>query len=160
MKDKYTKERILLLHPKAISVFQSFINAVETELFITLRITNGFRSFEEQERFYNQPTDGIDNDKDGKIDEADECITKAKAGRSYHQYGLAIDIVPIINDKIDYSYDYSKIAKIAKRYNIVWGGDFVHFKDKPHFELSFGHSTKELLDLYYKGNLKNGYVQI
>lgn len=150
MKDKYTNERILLLHPKAIPVFQSFLKAVEVGLNITPRISSGLRTFEEQTKLYNQG-----RTTPGKI------VTNSKAGQSYHNYGLAIDLAIVKEDgSIDWNYNMSKIADIAKTHGITWGGNFQSIKDYPHFEISFGHSVKELLDLWYKKQIKNGYVQI
>lgn len=150
MKDKYTNERILLLHPKAIPVFQSFIKAVEVGLNITPRIGSGFRSFKEQQDLYDQG-----RTKPGKI------VTNAKPGQSAHNFGLGIDLFIVKEDgSIDWNYDMSKLAEIAKAHNIEWGGNWHTIIDKPHFQVLFGHTLKELLDLYYKGNLKNGFVQI
>ncbi len=148
MKDKYTNERIQFLHPKAIPVFTSFIDKAEKDLDIIIRITDGFRSFDEQSKLYAR----------GRT-EPGPVLTNAKSGQSYHNYGLAIDLVVMENNKPNYGYDNSKIAEIGKEYTIVWGGTFLHLSDRPHFELSFGHSVKELLDLYYKQKPKDGFVQ-
>lgn len=148
MKDKYTVDRIKLLHPKAIPVFTSFIEKAENDLDIIIRITDGFRSFDEQTKLYAR----------GRTEKG-PVLTNAKAGQSYHNYGLAIDLVIMENNQPNYGYDNSKIYEIGKEYTITWGGNFPHLADRPHFELSFGHSTKELLDLYYIQKPKDGFVQ-
>ena len=78
-------------------------------------------------------------------------VTNAK-GSSYssqHQWGIAFDIA--INDK-NRLYDaglIKQVADIAKRLNLSWGGDWVSFKDTPHFYLGkWGASTSELRRQY------------
>lgn len=104
-------------------------------------LTCTYRSPEEQDKLYNQPSDGIDNDKDGQIDERDEFVTKAKAGQSYHNHypARAFDIAFKNKEgKLVWDIENFKIfAKIIKDINpkIVWGGSWKNFKDNPHFEL-------------------------
>jgi len=67
-------------------------------------------------------------------------ITNARPGESPHNYNpsFAFDIAFIRNRKLDWSPKYFKaFADIIKGINsdIVWGGDWVRFKDAPHFEL-------------------------
>jgi peptidoglycan L-alanyl-D-glutamate endopeptidase CwlK len=67
-------------------------------------------------------------------------ITNARPGESPHNYNpsFAFDIAFVRNRKLDWSPKYFKaFAEIIKGINsdIVWGGDWVRFKDAPHFEL-------------------------
>jgi peptidoglycan L-alanyl-D-glutamate endopeptidase CwlK len=94
----------------------------------------------------------------------------AKAGLSPHNYGLAIDIV-LIDSKTaiwdtkkdfdgDGKADWMEVVTIFKQYGWTWGGDW-KFKDAPHFEKTFGYSTRSLLNLYNNGKVdKNNYVLI
>ncbi len=130
-------DRLLSLHPKVIDIFRDFINECEKEFHITLRISQGFRTFKEQQDRYNQGRITI-----GKI------VTNAKAGQSFHNYGLAIDLVIVKQNKtIDWNFDYKKLLKIAEKYGIHWRGSF---SDNDHFELTFGYKWKQLLDKYYR----------
>ncbi|WP_439648439.1 M15 family metallopeptidase [Aquimarina aggregata] len=56
----------------------------EKELGIRLQVTSAFRSWKEQAQLYNQGRSSP-----GQI------VTHAKAGESYHNYGLAFDVVEI-----------------------------------------------------------------
>jgi LAS superfamily LD-carboxypeptidase LdcB len=150
MKDKISIQRIDELHPKVREDFRKFIAEAEDELGVTLRVTQGLRSFSQQQILYNQPSDKKDNDGDGKVDEADEKVTAAKPGSSYHQYGLAADLVEIKDGKANWSFDYSKLLPFATKYGIAWGGLFKSFKDKPHFEKPMGNNWRTLLDKYNK----------
>jgi peptidoglycan L-alanyl-D-glutamate endopeptidase CwlK len=66
----------------------------------------------------------------------------SKTMNSRHITGHAIDVAPIIGGKIRWDWPlFDELAKAfklaAKEENvpIVWGGDWVSFKDGPHFEL-------------------------
>ena len=65
-------------------------------------------------------------------------ITRARAGYSWHNYGLAVDFVPLIAGKPDWSYDpndradlWDEIAALARARGMVWGRSF---GDVPHVE--------------------------
>ena len=148
MKDKYTNERIKLLHPKAILLFTNFINECETTFNITLRITQGLRTVEEQNKLYAQGrTTG------GNI------VTNAKGGYSMHNYGLAIDIAVVASDgSIDWNYNMKPLSVIAERYGITWGGNFKSIKDAPHFELNFGHGSD--CHWFITARKENGWVVV
>ena len=66
----------------------------------------------------------------------------SKTMNSRHITGHAIDIAPIIAGEVRWDWPpFQELAKAfklaAKEENvpIVWGGDWVSFKDGPHFEL-------------------------
>lgn len=93
----------------------------------------------EQTALYNQPTDKKDNDGDGKVDEADEKVTNAKAGQSAHNFlpALAFDVAfKLPSGASDWdSKLFSQFAKLMlKTPGITWGGTFKSLKDQPHFE--------------------------
>jgi len=87
-------------------------------------------------------------------------VTNARGGESYHNYGLAIDIV-LLKDKngdgtfesaswetnVDFDgdgvADWQEIVKIFKSYGWEWGGDW-KFTDMPHFQKTYGLSIKQL----------------
>ncbi len=145
MKDSISIERVDKLHPKTREIFKSFVRESENELGITLRVVQGLRTFPEQHTLFLQRPK----------------VTNADAGYSYHNYGLAIDLVEIKDGKANWNFDYSKLLPIAKKYNLVWGGSFKSIVDKPHYELSFGYSVKQLLDKYNKKDFIEGnYVSI
>jgi peptidoglycan LD-endopeptidase CwlK len=76
-------------------------------------------------------------------------VTKAKTGvNSNHYYGLAADIVPVVNGKRTYNKDkkipaaqwdkiMDTIGAAGKKQGLEWGGDWKK-KDLPHFQLSGG----------------------
>lgn len=137
MKDAVSIERIKGLHPKVREDFENFITEAENALGITIRITQGMRTFEEQQKLYDRG-----RTEPGKI------VTKAKPGSSYHQYGLATDLVEVIGGGVDWNYDMSKLVPYATKYGIDWGGNWTGFKDFPHFEKHFNINWRQLLALH------------
>lgn len=180
MRDKYTNQRVQLLHPL---VRQEAIDALtEAEAgfpsYIAIRVVQGLRTFAEQDALYNQPWDGKDNDGDGKIDEKNECVTKAKGGRSYHNYGLALDFAILYDKDRNGTYetlswntikdedkdgipDWTEVVRAFKKRGWTWGGNFKSILDRPHVEKTFGKNWRDLLALKNKGQVDaQGYVKL
>lgn len=151
MIDQPTKDRISKLHPSVRTEVTQIINECNTALTgrAKVRIAQGYRTFDEQTKLYSQRPK----------------VTNAKAGQSIHNYGLAIDIVLIIdgktaswdtakdwdNDKIS---DWKECVNIFMKYGWDWGGNWKSFKDMPHFEKK-GYKWQNLIT---KNKDKNGYV--
>jgi len=136
--DIATNTRINELHPKVKCPAKNFINTVESELGIKLRVTSGYRSFAEQTELYNKGRTTSGN-----------VVTNANAGQSYHNYGVAIDVVEIKDGSTNWNGAmFDKIAPYAKAEGFEWGGDWTSFVDKPHFQITNGNSTTELKTLY------------
>jgi LAS superfamily LD-carboxypeptidase LdcB len=131
--DKVSNKRILKLNPKIQTHVINFINDVEKELGIKLRITQGLRTIDEQNALY-----AIGRTVEG------EKVTNAKGGESYHNYGLAIDIAEVKNAKVTWDSDFDSIAKIGIKHGFEWGGNFKSIIDKPHFQMTFDLSIKDL----------------
>lgn len=115
----------------------------------------GRRTIAYQNTLYAQPSDGKDNDGDGRIDEADEKVTNAKGGQSAHNFGLAADLAPEkAKGLIDWnapSIMWEAMGNIAMKHGLTWGGTFKSIKDLPHIE----HPRwREQQALYKAGKLK------
>lgn len=145
--DKPSQDRIALLHPKIREEVASIIREANIALTgrASVRISQGLRTISEQNALYAQ----------GRTDKTKKIVTNAKGGSSYHNYGLAIDIVLILDgktaswdDKTDFDgdkvSDWMEVVAIFKKYGYAWGGEW-RFKDSPHFEKAFGFTTKQLL---------------
>lgn len=132
-----------MLHPLVEKCKGDLITRAEQKG-IDVVITEGHRTKKRQNELYEQG-----RSTDGKI------VTHAKAGESYHNYGLAIDYALrtsdgkiIWNTKWDGNNngksDWLEVAAIAKDIGFEWGGDWVSFKDYPHLQMDFGLSIREL----------------
>ena len=67
---------------------------------------------------------------------------KSRTMNSRHLTGHAVDIVVFVDGKITWDFKFyaavaEHIKKVAEELKIpiVWGGDWVSFKDGPHYEL-------------------------
>lgn len=144
--DTITLARIELLHPKlrteAKEIYIAIYNALKGRA--AVRFTQTLRTIAEQDALYAQG-----RTTPGKI------VTWAKGGKSYHNYGLAIDICLIIDGKEaswDITKDFDKdgisdwmeAVKIFKAHGWEWGGDWATKKDYPHFQKTFGKTTAQL----------------
>ena len=161
MIDEKTIERIALMHPKlreeVRDIYFEISSALTGKAFCRFSYT--LRTFAEQDGLYAQ----------GRTTKGN-IVTNAKGGLSYHNYGLALDIVLIDGKnaswdiKKDYDSDgkadWIEVVNIFKQYGWTWGGDW-KFLDAPHFEKPLGYSIRTLLDMYNKGKVdKNNYVLI
>lgn len=66
-------------------------------------------------------------------------VTNAKPGDSYHQYGLAVDVVPTAYKSMpDWNPTgpyWVRIGVIGEGLGLTWGGRWAK-SDKPHFQLT------------------------
>ncbi len=148
--DEHTDARLKTLHPLVRTKFIQFIIKADKELKKQLRVTSGLRTIKEQNKLYAQG-----RTRPGKI------VTNARGGKSYHNFGLAVDIVEIKNGKALWkNSDWDKISDLGKSLGLEWGGDWVSIKDKPHFQITFGKSTSKLFSLYKSGKRDGEYVRL
>lgn len=168
MKDKKTLERIALLHPKlrdeAFALYEEIVEALSGRA--ACRFSYTLRTFAEQDALFAQ----------GRT-KPGARVTNARGGQSYHNYGLAIDIVLLVDrdgngtfesaawdTKTDFDgdkkADWQEVVAIFKRYGWEWGGDW-KFVDAPHFQKTLGKSIRDLQQLHKSGKVdKEGFVVI
>jgi len=73
-------------------------------------------------------------------------FTRSGAGKSKHQYGLAIDVVPIVNGEAQWhnKYLWNRIGVLGEQLGLRWGGRWRSLYDPGHFEWTGGLSTTDL----------------
>lgn len=134
--DAATRKRIAKLHPLVRAEVTQIVEEANRRLTgrAKVRISQGLRTYAEQQALYDQG-----RTEPGKI------VTNAKPGYSMHNFGLAFDIVLIVDGKKaiwdtrtdfddDKKADWMEVVEVAKQFGWLWGGDFRSFKDYPHFE--------------------------
>ncbi|NOT73346.1 MAG: hypothetical protein HOP08_00360 [Cyclobacteriaceae bacterium] len=79
--------------------------------------------------------------------------TRASAGSSKHQYGLAVDVVPVIDSVIQWNNIalWRKVGVMGERLGLRWGGRWRRPFDPAHFEWTGGVGTQQLA----QGNFPN-----
>jgi hypothetical protein len=72
--------------------------------------------------------------------------TNSVGGRSKHQYGLAVDIVPMINGKPQWDNQalWKKVGSVGEGLGLRWGGRWKQPYDPAHFEWTGGLTTTHL----------------
>ena len=161
--DAISIERIKTAHPKLrAELSKIYIEANGKLANSRLRFAYVLRTFKEQTELFNKRPK----------------VTNAKAGQSYHNYGLAVDIVLLYDSDGNGTYDkaswdvfkdwdkdgiadWQEVVKVFKKYGWEWGGEFKSFKDLPHFQKTFGKSWQQLKALHDAKKVdKQGFVII
>jgi peptidoglycan L-alanyl-D-glutamate endopeptidase CwlK len=170
MRDKISIARANLLHPAVRDEVIALIDKVEQGFpaNIAVRIVQGLRSIDEQNVLYAKGRTAP-----GSI------VTNAKGGSSYHNYGLAIDFVILIdkdgngtydelswdikkdNDK-DGVADWLEVVKVFEAAGWEWGGKWSSIKDYPHLQKTFGLKWQTLFVRHEKKQFINctNYVTV
>ncbi len=160
--DSVTIDRIKLMHPdKRESLKQIYININNLlPKGVRLRFTHTLRTIEEQNYLYSQG-----RSRSGSI------ITNAKGGQSIHNFGLAFDVVILLDEDKNGTFEkavwngahFMRVVNELESLGFEWGGRW-KFKDAPHFQYKKTDGTsykwqelKSLLDSgqYVKSNSVN-----
>jgi peptidoglycan L-alanyl-D-glutamate endopeptidase CwlK len=96
---------------------------------VVLRVTQALRTWQDQEALYAQGRNGTG-----------EVVTNAEPGHSYHQFGLAVDVVPLLlNGQPDWNKKHpvwQRIIDVGRSLGLTEGAQFRSFPDYPHFQLT------------------------
>jgi LysM repeat protein len=115
---------------------------------LAILVTQGVRTWEEQDALYAKgrtvPPLGPSH-----------IVTKAKGGQSYHNFGLAFDIVVLDSmGKTEWNTSHpgwKRAAEAGRSVGLEWGGDWKGFKDIPHFQYTGGLALAECRVLFADG---------
>lgn len=143
--DQITLDRIQLMHPILREQLEKDYIEINKALpkGVRLRFSHTYRSPKEQHQlFLKRPK-----------------VTNADAWQSIHNYGMAFDIVILLDPDGDGKWTASfKVDKHWKRVvdffkSKGWeaGIDWKKFPDAPHFQMDFGHTWKSLKKLMDSG---------
>jgi peptidoglycan L-alanyl-D-glutamate endopeptidase CwlK len=153
--DEITLERIKTAHPflrnALLCIYKEAVLKI-TNPYVKLRFSCVIRSPEQQNIEYAK----------GRTTPGSK-VTWVKAWGSYHQYGLAVDIVLLIDKDRNGTFeqaswnvakdwdgdgipDWLEVVKVFEKYGWQWGlisKKGKHF-DLPHFQRTFGYTTADL----------------
>lgn len=122
--DERSEKVISTLLPDVQSIARALVQKA-TSNGIQIKIISGLRSYEEQNELYAQG-----RTKPGNI------VTKAKAGFSNHNFGIAFDIGVFEGKKyITESAKYKAVGVLGMELGLEWGGNWKSIVDQPHFQL-------------------------
>lgn len=120
------------LHPKVKLMALEMINQCDANG-IDLLVTSTYRDFESQNELFAQG-----RTKPGKK------VTNARGGQSFHNFRVAFDVVPLRNGKPVWGTSgadadlWEAVGNIGKSVGLEWAGDWIKFKEYPHFQYTGG----------------------
>lgn len=120
------------LHPIVKEKVQQFIQKCD-ENGIDLLVTSTYRDHESQNALYAQ----------GRTTPGKK-VTNAKAGQSWHNWRVAVDVVPLRNGKpvwgttgADWEL-WEAVGNIGESVGLEWAGRWKTFKEYAHFQYTGG----------------------
>lgn len=134
--------RIHTLHPKAQRAARLFLGKV-LDADINVRILSGTRTYAEQNALFRI----------GRFGDTRSKVTNSRGGQSNHNFGIAWDI-GIFDDEGRYLPEsplYSKVPDFGLIDGLEWGGNWISFKDTPHYQLATGLSISEVRAKFENG---------
>lgn len=107
-------------------------------------VFQGYRSKEEQDKLFAK----------GRT-EPGAIVTKARGGYSWHNFGIAADIVFKKDGKWSWAeeHPWSLLGDIGRELGLDWGGLWPKFRDRPHFQWNTNLTLSGARELYKTGGL-------
>jgi hypothetical protein len=148
-------QRLSQLHPIVAARGRSLIDLAAHAGFAVL-VTQGLRSWKEQDALYAR---GRKTPPIGKA----YIVTNAKGGQSWHNFGLAFDLV-VLDSMGKATWDlkhpgWKAVGALGKSVGLEWGGDWKSLKDYPHFQYCGGVTLPQCCKLFDSG-LKAVWVEV
>jgi peptidoglycan L-alanyl-D-glutamate endopeptidase CwlK len=131
--DANSEARLLEVMPALADRIRQLAQMLATEN-ILIRVTQGVRTWPQQQALYNQGRDA-----EGNVIDKSKVVTDAKPGYSYHCFGLAVDVVPFDGSIPDWNISHpawKRIVAVGESVGLYSGTEFRTFPDWPHFQLT------------------------
>lgn len=125
------------LHPAVRRRAEAFLAAAKAEG-IDLLVTSTYRDFAAQQALYDQG-----RTKPGNI------VTHAKPGQSYHNFRVALDVVPLRDKKPVWDAKdpvWQEVGRLGEAQGFEWAGRWKKFREFPHFQYTAGATLKQLAE--------------
>lgn len=125
------------LHPKVKPMVEEFIQKC-ADNGIDLLVTSTYRDHESQNALYAQ----------GRTTPGKK-VTNARGGQSWHNWRVAVDIVPMRNGKPVWGTTgpdgelWNKVGEIGESVGLEWAGRWKTFKEFAHFQYTGGLSLAD-----------------
>jgi peptidoglycan LD-endopeptidase CwlK len=139
-----SENRLKKVHPELANRVRMVIDKM-AQGGVQLEVVQGLRTIAEQDALFAQG-----RTKPGKV------VTNARGGKSNHNYGLAVDLVPFSNGKPNWDAPNSiwmAIGAEAEKLGLEWGGQWKKFIDRPHVQLP-GLTINQCLAIFKKGGMQ------
>jgi len=103
---------------------------------IDLLVTSTYRDNESQAALYAQGRTSPGN-----------VVTNAGPGDSYHNYRIAVDVVPVVGGKPNWNTSdpvWQTVGLLGEQAGLEWAGRWAHFKEMAHFQHTNGLTLAQL----------------
>ena len=162
MNSPLCEKRIATLHPAlAAKAREHYRIALQNG--VPFRVTQAFRHSSEQALLYAKGRDAA-----GHVIHPGQVVTNAPPGRSWHEYGLAYDVVLVtpqgaitwetaIDGDLDGIRDWQEVGVAGELAGLEWGGRWKKLLDLPHFQLTKGLTYEAAAALVARGGIPAGY---
>lgn len=126
-----------MLYPEVKVKYLALVKAMQ-DLGKPVYLAQGLRSAAEQDLTYAKG-----RTMPGSI------VTNARGLQSYHQYGLAFDLIFVNYNWTPPSQDWWNVLGMqGQKLGLEWGGSWNGFKDLPHFEYHPNITWKDLINYF------------
>jgi peptidoglycan LD-endopeptidase CwlK len=137
--DSVSEARLQNIHPLLADKVRQMSTMLEQEG-VAIRVVQGLRTWAEQDALYAQGRTAPGN-----------IVTNCPGGKSYHNFGLAVDCVPSTQapgqpfapDWNDQHPKWQRMVAVGTSLGLDSGANWRTFKDYPHFQLALA-SRKRL----------------
>jgi peptidoglycan LD-endopeptidase CwlK len=164
--DKTSERRLIDVHPK----LSQLIHELAATLLlrgIEIRVTQAYRTWAEQHALWLQGRAFLVDVNKCRTncgwavladDHQNHRVTKADAGRSWHNYGLAVDVAPFRNGFPIYDEKDAAWPRVVAAGKAIGLRNGLSWRDEPHFELTgkFGPEPPDDIIMLYKAANENG----
>ena len=121
--DDRSERNIATLLPEVQPLARSLVHKARQND-IVIKVISGTRSYEEQDALF-----ALGRTKPGAI------VTKARAGYSNHNFGLAFDVGVFEGNRyLPESPKYIAVGALGLEIGLEWGGSWKSIVDRPHFQ--------------------------
>ena len=159
--DTMGKDYLATLNPEPRAIFQAFLYECVAQG-LPMLVHSGLRSLEDQARLYRRSRSPLQVGH--KVDELREAgfgfladklesvgpqptgpwATNAAPGESWHNYGMAIDAVLLVDGKPDWNTNFMpkwhQVGGIAVKHGLEWAGNWKKSQEFVHFQAGKGNN--------------------
>lgn len=159
-----SRARLALVHP----VLGQMITDLDNTMSESLGVTQGLRKTAEQAALYaqgRQPIDSVNVMRKAvgwaplEPSENSRTVTNAKPGESWHEYGLAVDVVPLESSGLpDWNETHEVWQELISKAETLGLRSGISWHDQPHLQITgrfpYQKPTDEVRSLYELGGLQ------
>lgn len=153
------------MYPVFAALVESFIRKAMGDG-LSVALFMGDRTFEQQDQLYALGRTVKNHDGVAQGKPMGRIITRARGGESWHNYGLAADIVFKTGKKWSWAEEHPwvTLGLLGESMGLEWGNgmgrDGMEKWDRPHFQLARGLKISQAKTIYAAGGLEAVWNEI